>query len=200
MMNWVYLPAYITRIKMRICLLTHENEDAMEVKKIYFDMDGVLADFAGGVRELCGMEPVSQNAKNKDLSEEDRMWKAIKDAGHFYDKLEILPGTKKMFDALYGLYGDKCEILTGIPKPKRGIDSAGDDKTAWVRRLFAKDIKVNIVYREEKARFCTGKDCILIDDFDKNIREWEAMGGTGILNKSVSQTMTDLKKLGIIKK
>lgn len=45
---------------MRICLLTHENEDAMEVKKIYFDMDGVLADFAGGVRELCGMEPVSQ--------------------------------------------------------------------------------------------------------------------------------------------
>lgn len=64
----------------------------MEVKKIYFDMDGVLADFAGGVRELCGMEPVSQNAKNKDSSEEDRMWKAIKDAGHFYDKLEILPG------------------------------------------------------------------------------------------------------------
>ena len=130
MMNWVYLPAYITRIKMRICLLTHENEDAMEVKKIYFDMDGVLADFAGGVRELCGMEPVSQNAKNKDSSEEDRMWKAIKDAGHFYDKLEILPGAKEMFDALYGLYGDKCEILTGIPKPKRGIDSAGDDKTA----------------------------------------------------------------------
>ena len=169
------------------------------IKKIYFDMDGVLADFDRGVEEFCGMQPLPQGGKRSE-EEDNKMWEKIREVEHFYDKLEILPGAKKMFDALYGLYGDKCEILTGIPKPKRGIDSAGDDKTAWVRRLFAKDIKVNIVYREEKARFCTGKDCILIDDFDKNIREWEAMGGTGIPNKSVSQTMTDLKKLGIIKK
>ena len=172
----------------------------MEIKKIYFDMDGVLADFARGVKEICGLEPISQNAKNNDSAEEDRMWNAIRDAGHFYDKLELMPGAKEMFDALYLRYGDRCEILTGIPKPKRGIDSAGDDKKAWVRRLLSKDIKVNIVYREEKARFCTGKDCILIDDFDKNIREWEAMGGTGIMNVTADESMAELKKLGIIGK
>ena len=169
----------------------------MEIKKIYFDMDGVLADFARGVKEICGLEPISQNAKNNDSAEEDRMWNAIRDAGHFYDKLELMPGAKEMFDALYLRYGDRCEILTGIPKPKRGIDSAGDDKKAWVKRLLSKDIKVNIVYREEKARFCTGKDCILIDDFDKNIREWEAMGGTGIMNVTADESMAELKKLGI---
>lgn len=27
-----------------------------EAKKIYLDMDGVLVDFAGGVRSLCGLE------------------------------------------------------------------------------------------------------------------------------------------------
>ena len=33
----------------------------LDVEKIYFDMDSVLADFERGVRELCGMTPPSQN-------------------------------------------------------------------------------------------------------------------------------------------
>ena len=170
----------------------------MTVEKIYFDMDGVLADFERGVRELCGLEPISQNANMKSQSAENEMWQAIKDVGNFYDKLEIMPGAKEMFDAVYSRYGDRCEILTGIPKPKRGIDSAGDDKRNWVRRLLSDTIKVNIVYREEKPQFCTGKDCILIDDFAKNIKEWETMGGTGILNVSASETVSKLKDIGVL--
>ena len=38
----------------------------MKVKKIYFDMDGVLADFERGVREICCLEPIPQDAKNND--------------------------------------------------------------------------------------------------------------------------------------
>ena len=170
----------------------------MEIKKIYFDMDGVLADFERGVREICGLEPISQNAKNNDSKAENEMWEAIRKSGHFYDYLELMPSAKEMFDAVYGKYGDKCEILTGIPKPKRGIVTAGDDKKAWVKRLLSKDVKVNIVYREEKPQYCTGRDCVLIDDFEKNIKEWEAMGGTGIMNKSTDQTMAELRELGII--
>ncbi len=33
----------------------------MTVEKIYFDMDGVLADFERGVKEICGLTPPSQN-------------------------------------------------------------------------------------------------------------------------------------------
>ena len=170
----------------------------MEVKKIYFDMDGVLADFERGVKEICGLEPISQNAKNNDSQAENEMWEAIRKTGHFYDYLELMPGAKEMFDAVYNKCGDKCEILTGIPKPKRGIVTAGDDKNAWVKRLLSKDVKVNIVYREEKPQYCTGRDCVLIDDFKKNIKEWEAIGGTGILNKSAADTMAKLRKLNII--
>ena len=41
--------------------------------------------------------------------------------------------------------------------------------------LLSPDVKVNIVLREEKPQYCSGKDCILIDDMEKNIQEWEEM-------------------------
>jgi len=170
----------------------------MEAEKIYFDMDGVLADFERGVRELCGITPPSQNDKDQRPGADDEMWAAIRECPHFYDQLELMPGAKAMFDAVYSKYGDRCEILTGIPKPRRGIVNATPDKKLWVKRLLSGDIVVNIVFREEKPKFCTGKNCILIDDMEKNIKEWNGMGGTGILNVNAEDTMNRLKELGIL--
>ena len=85
---------------------------------IYLDMDGV--------NDLCGMKATSQN-KKYDRQHDDRMWEAIRKVDHFYDRLELMPGAKEMFDTIYGRYGDQCEILTGIPRPFRGIDTAGED-------------------------------------------------------------------------
>ena len=170
----------------------------MEVEKIYFDMDGVLADFERGVKELCGIDTPDQNSKERTKEEDDAMWAAIKETGHFYDLLELMPGAKEMFDTVYEKYGDKVEILTGIPKPKRGIVSAGDDKTNWTHRLLSSDIRVNIVFREEKPQYCKGKGCILIDDMERNIRDWNAMGGTGIQNISAEKTIETLKEMGVL--
>ncbi len=166
----------------------------MDIRKIYFDMDGVLADFNKGVRVLCGTEPRSQNGVI-DPVEDDARWAKIKAVPHFYDKLELMPGAKMMFDTLSDKYGDACEILSAIPKPHRGIETAREDKIMWVRRLLSENIVINIVYREDKQKYCMGKDCILIDDHDKNIFEWEAMGGTGILftnAENVLQTIEDI--------
>lgn len=165
----------------------------MDIKKIYFDMDGVLADFDRGVRELCGLESVPQDRERP--GKDDAMWAAIRETGHFYDRLELMPGAKKMFDTVYGKYGERCEILTGIPKPRRGITTAGEDKISWVRRVLSRDIVVNIVFKEQKPEYCTGKDCILIDDLDRNIMSWESGGGTGILHKSAGETLLALKEL-----
>lgn len=167
------------------------------IGKIFFDMDGVLADFDRGVEELCHMPPQNINGK-RDLQKDDEMWLRIKETGHFYDKLEMMPGAYEMFDQIYSKYPGCCEILTGIPKPNRGITTAGEDKTNWVRRLLSKDIKVNIVFREEKPRYCSGTDCILIDDSIENINDWIRFGGTGILHKSADETIARLKELGIL--
>ena len=150
----------------------------MTIEKIYFDMDGVLADFDRGIQELCHMEPLNQASKSE--ADDDAMWEAVKNVGHFYDKLEFMPGALNMFKILYDRYGDKCEILSGIPKPRRGIMTSGEDKAAWVHRFLGEDIVVNIVFREEKKMYVKGSGYILIDDLEKNIKEWNEAGGTGI--------------------
>lgn len=163
----------------------------MKIKKVYFDMDGVLADFNRGVKELCGLEPLNQAKKTE--ADDDIMWEAIKNVGHFYDKLELMPGALEMFNTLNSKYD--VEILSGIPKPRRGIFTSGEDKTSWAHRLLTPELKVNIVFREEKKNYVTGPDCILIDDLKKNIDEWNECGGTGILFTSAENVLEEIAKI-----
>lgn len=165
----------------------------MEIEKIYFDMDGVLADFDRGIRELCHMDPLNQESKSK--ADDDAIWEAVKNVGHFYDKLELMPGALNMFKTLYNRYGDKCEILSGIPKPHRGITTSGEDKTAWTHRLLGEDVAVNIVFREEKKNYVKGPGYILIDDLEKSIKEWNEAGGTGIHFTSADEVLWKIDEL-----
>jgi len=168
----------------------------MKVKKIYFDMDGVLADFNRGIEELCGMKWGPQDEQGEESI--ILMWSRAGKIPHFYDRLELKPGAKEMFDAVYERYGTRCEILSAIPQPLRGMVGSAEDKKAWVKRLLSPDVTVNTVYREEKRDFCTGKDCILIDDLRMNAEAWEALGGTAILHRTAEETLQKLKEMEIL--
>ena len=165
-------------------------------KRIYFDMDGVLADFDRGVAELAGFE--KHHGQGECPAEDDLMWEAIRGVDHFYARLEPIEGAIELFRDLYARYGNRCEILTGIPTPRRHIDAAGEDKVAWCRRLLPDDVKVNIVYRRDKKNFCEGADCLLIDDFSSNIVAWEGHGGTGIMFEGVAETRSKLHAIGVL--
>lgn len=168
----------------------------MEVNKIYLDMDGVLADFGRGVREMCGLEPMDQMKATP--SDNDRLWAAVAQVDHYYGRLKMIPGADVMLRVLMEKYGGRVEILTGIPKPKRNIKDADTDKAQWMRRYFGPDIKVNIVFREEKKNFCHGEGDILIDDYKKNINEWVCFGGTGILFADVESAVNELHRMEIL--
>ena len=169
----------------------------IRVEKIFFDMDGVLADFDRGVKEMCGIEPPSQPGGRRSQEEDDLMWERMKHVDHFYDKLQPVDGAVSMFFKIYGEFGDKCEILTGIPRPHRGIDNAAEDKVRWVNRILtcSDNIRVNTVYRSEKVRYCKGERYILIDDLEQNIADWENEGGTGILHRNAADTLIRLSSM-----
>jgi len=58
--------------------------------------------------------------------------------------------------------------------------------------------KIHLVKRAQKKDYATTDDKpnVLIDDYIKNIREWEAKGGIGILHTDVGKTISELKRLG----
>jgi len=163
----------------------------MEIKKIFVDMDGVLADFHEGTRCICNIDPITQTSTVSDQP----MWDAIRDTDHFYRKLYPVEGAVDMVKELVSRFGDKVEILSAVPKPHRGIATAKEDKLEWVAEYYPEITKINIVYRAEKKNFCEGPDCILIDDFDKNVNEWIENGGTAILFESAKQAISELNKL-----
>ena len=163
---------------------------------VYFDMDGVLADFDRGVRELCGRKPNVQGISGPKA--DDEMWEAVSRVEHFYDRLEPIPGAIGLFQKVLKTPGIRCEILSGIPKPHHHVPTAGEDKIRWARRLLSETVKVNIVYREQKPEYCSGPGSVLIDDYEKNIGEWQQMGGTGLLFKSVAEMTLELEKRGIL--
>ncbi len=41
-----------------------------------------------------------------------------------------------------------------------------------------------------------GSSNLLIDDYIKNIKEWETAGGIGIIHTDTGKTLGELKKLG----
>lgn len=176
--------------------MTERPAGALVPDRIYFDMDGVLADFDRGVAELAGFD--KRHGQGECPEEDDLMWDAVRKVDRFYDRLEPIAGSIGLFCDLHALYGDRCEILTGIPTPRRGMPTSGEDKISWVRRFLPAGVTVNVVYRREKRNFCKGAGSVLIDDFSRNVSEWEDQGGTGILFVGADEARSELMGLGIL--
>lgn len=144
---------------------------------IYFDMDGVLADFRVGVEQL---KIPYVPADTTDKAADDAMWDAIRVDAHFYAGLPEIPGGVWLFKALQAA-GLAPEILTAVPKPVHNIPNAAGDKIAWNEAHLGPGIRTHICLRAEKINMCRGPQDILFDDLEQNIQEWRKAGGTGVL-------------------
>ena len=162
--------------------LTKVNEE--ELPEIYCDMDQVLCDFIGGYENITG----------KDFAKVDKeeRWDAITSKKDFWHTLEWMPGAQRMWK-LINKYN--ANILSAYSN-RDGNSRPG--KKSWLSKNAKPTGKVHLVMRADKKKYATtnGKSNILIDDYMKNIKEWEAAGGIGIHHLSPTKTIAQLKRYG----
>lgn len=143
------------------------------IKKIYIDMDGVLADF-DKMKELIAKD------RPEILDDKEGLWEVVNSIEHFYYDLPLCPWANELMGFLQYLDVPLC-ILTALPR-RREIKNAEPDKRLWVKDFVDRNIEFRIgPYAIDKQNHCQGPGDVLIDDNAQNIAQWNAKGGHGIL-------------------
>lgn len=156
-----------------------------ELPDIYCDLDQVLVAFLKGAEKVIGGDFASMD--------KEKRWKLIQQTKGFWAELDWMPGAKRLHDFIirYDPY-----VLSAYsnrdPNSKVG-------KMKWLKKNTKfKRANIHLVMRSQKQVYAmkAGEPNVLIDDYIKNIREWEAKGGIGIHHTNVGKTISELKKLG----
>ena len=170
------------------------NEDMTDTKPIvYLDMDGVLADFFGGVEFLYGVEHWKQltNDKTKDLKKEviDRIT-----GTDFFAVLPKFTTADALVDMVKKFTGGNFSINTS---PLRGDhENSAKYKKVWISNNIEQPDEIIVTGRKESyaKNKGTGTPNILIDDRPVNIQKWQAAGGYGILYQANRDQLTKVQK------
>ena len=155
---------------------------------VYVDMDGTLADFFGEVAKREGAKTWRDAHRIK-----DRVDQVAREPG-FFEDLRPLPNAGKLIFNVLKLAGSYCILSAPL---QREIEQSSEEKTEWLHRHLHRHPPQEIIFavqKEHYARQADGTPNILIDDFDTNIRLWEANGGIGILYED-SNVDKAIKKL-----
>jgi hypothetical protein len=151
---------------------------------IYCDMDGVLVDFDRGYQELTGM-----TTQQADAIGGDTFWEPLTQAGaKWWITLNWMPDGKQLWNYIKKY----TPILLSAPSKQ---ESSRLGKRVWVKRELP-DVKLILRPASQKQQYASPTS-ILIDDRQKNIDQWEAAGGIGILHTSTANTIEQLKQLGL---
>ena len=155
--------------------------------RIYLDMDGVLFDFVKNIEQTTGLS-INQWTN---LGRKER-WDPIIAKKDFWSKGPWLNEGKKLYNFVKKY---KPHILSAY------VEHANDPncipgKAKWaMKNTGIPRGRINLVMRSQKQTYASPAS-ILIDDYEKNTKEFTARGGTGITFKTANQTIAELKKLG----
>ena len=169
-------------MKSLIDLLEGRKED---LPSIYCDMDQVLCAFMKAADSAVGGSFVQADKTDR--------WNKINQVKGFWENLEWMPGAKALYKKIMKYDAHILSAYSGRdPTSKTG-------KMKWLaKNTDFKRSKINLVMRSQKQRFATtdGKPNVLVDDYIKNIKEWESKGGIGVHHTTVSKSIGELNRLG----
>jgi len=170
------------------------NEDMADGKPtVYLDMDGVLADFFGGVEKMYGVEHWKEltNDKTKDLKKEviDRIT-----GTDFFATLPKFSTADALIDMVQKFTGGKFSINTS---PLRGDhENSGKYKRLWIQNNIEQPDEIIVTGRKESYATdkASGTPNILIDDRPVNVQRWQAAGGYGILYQANRDSLSKVQE------
>ena len=166
--------------------------EAVYLPLIYCDMDGVLCDFKKRAEQVT---KVSWSQKR-----DERDWDTIKKTKNFWHTLPWTSDGRRLWSYIKI---HKPSILSATVQAKTD-PNCRPGKDYWIKNNLGiyDGSRVNIVLRSQKQKHAMlshkgrREPAVLIDDYPKNIREWQRKGGIGILHTSASSTISQLRKLG----
>jgi len=152
------------------------------MKRLYLDLDGVMADFDGSFPAVFGLD-------HRDMAD-DEMWLKINGHPSFFRDLSPLDGALEFFRSIEHL---NPIILTACPKSNYA--HVAGQKVEWVRQHLSPHVTVlPVLGGTSKPLFMHAKGDVLIDDFRRNTEAWVAAGGVAILHREFEGTHTALVK------
>lgn len=143
---------------------------------VYVDMDGVLADFFGEVAKEHDVE-YWREIHRKDLGIDQ-----VAQEPGFFEMLPKLPNAGRLMSGVLKLANDRYSILSS--PLLSDVEQSSKEKADWLDKHLPNHPPQAIVFDHEKYKYAKqadGTPNILIDDWETNIRLWEANGGIGIL-------------------
>jgi 5'(3')-deoxyribonucleotidase len=160
-----------------------------EATEIYIDMDGVLADFFGEWAKLMDKDHWTKINDFPDALQK------IRDTEKFWLDLPILPQAKQLLALIKQVKGEYNICST----PLADDPKSEPHKREWIKKNLAFFPPKNIHITHNKPQYATQSDGtpnILIDDYGKNVNEWESAGGIGFKYKDhkFERTAKDIKQ------
>ena len=160
---------------------------------VYIDMDGVLADFFGGVEQMYGVQHWKElvSDKTKDLKTEviNRIT-----GTDFFATLPKFNDVGELISMVKEFTGGHFSINTS---PLRGDnENSAKYKKLWIQNNIEQPDDVIITGRKESYAKdkASGTPNILIDDRPVNIQRWQGAGGYGILYQANRDSLTKVKQ------
>ena len=169
------------------------NEDMDGKPIVYIDMDGVLADFFGGVEKMYGVQHWKElsSDKTKDLKQEviNRI-----SGTDFFATLPKFDSAGELISMVKEFTGGNFSINTS---PLRGDnENSTKYKKLWIQNNIEQPDEIVITGRKESYAKdkASGTPNILIDDRPVNIERWQGAGGYGILYQANRDSLTKVKQ------
>jgi len=157
---------------------------------IYFDSDGVLADFEAGVLAVTGID---LSMAGPDAFSDTGLKNQVFASPTFFIDLPMLPGAKDLVAYAMGFDADvKVLTATGFSNE----EAIGKQKIQWYKEHFPEIKEVLLVPDSKSKERFAYPDIILIDDrLEKSIIPFRAKKGIGIHHVSNVQTKRELDQI-----